>query len=139
MVLGEQGLAPRGIHRQRFNTQPGEGPAIVWAETRADGGYWGLSPEKLGERIQGIPVAGTRHDIRRLIEQYRIDMVVLAISSLSVQARREMMAQCEGTSARVKIVPALSDLLTGDSGHALFRDAGLEDLLGQAAGVVQRQ
>jgi FlaA1/EpsC-like NDP-sugar epimerase len=88
-------------------------------------------PEKRGERLHGLPVAGTRHDIRRLIQDLRIDVVVLAISSLSVEARREIMAQCEGTPARIKIVPALDDLLAGGSATALFRDAHIEDLLGR--------
>jgi FlaA1/EpsC-like NDP-sugar epimerase len=89
-------------------------------------------PDKRGERIHGLLVAGTRHDIRQLIEDLRIDVVVLAISALSVQARREIMAQCEGTPARIKIVPALDDMLAGGSATALFRDAHIEDLLGRA-------
>ena len=89
-------------------------------------------PEKRGERIHGLLVAGTRHDIRELIEHLRIDVVVLAISALSIEARREIMAQCEGTPARIKIVPGLDDLLAGGTATALFRDAQIEDLLGRA-------
>ncbi len=88
-------------------------------------------PEKLGQRCHGIVVAGNRHDIQHLVQTYRIDAIVLAISSLNVETQREILAYCEETAARVKIMARLPDLLTHQFESELFRDARLEDLLGR--------
>ncbi|MBI4492097.1 MAG: polysaccharide biosynthesis protein [Chloroflexi bacterium] len=88
-------------------------------------------PEKQGQRIHGLPVAGTRHGIQRLVEQHKVEVIAFAIPSVSVEERREILARCEATSARIKIVPGLPDVLAGQSSTALFRDARLEDLLGR--------
>lgn len=88
-------------------------------------------PEKQGQRIHGLPVAGTCHDIAALVQRFSVEVIVVAIPSLSAEARRDVLARCEATPARVKIMPGLPDLLTSVSDRAMFRDARLEDLLGR--------
>jgi FlaA1/EpsC-like NDP-sugar epimerase len=89
-------------------------------------------PEKHGQRIHGLQVLGTRHDIPRLVQQYKVEVIAFAIPSLPVEARREILVHCESTLARVKIMPGLPDLLTDQASTELFRDVRLEDLLGRA-------
>ncbi len=88
-------------------------------------------PEKRGQRVHGLMVTGTRNDLQRLVRQFRIDVIVFAILSLSAEERRSILARCEDTPARIKIVPGLPELLTGRLNGVLFRDARLEDLLGR--------
>ncbi len=88
-------------------------------------------PAKLGQRIHGLPVAGTRLDIRRLVEQLDVEIIALAIPSISLEARREIVAQCTDVPARIKIMPGIPDLLAPQASGAIFLDARLEDLLGR--------
>jgi FlaA1/EpsC-like NDP-sugar epimerase len=89
-------------------------------------------PEKQGQLIHGIRVAGKCQDIPELVQHLRIDVIVYAIPSLTADGQRRILEICELTSARVKIVPGLPELLTGLLGNTLMRDARLEDLLGRA-------
>jgi FlaA1/EpsC-like NDP-sugar epimerase len=88
-------------------------------------------PDKQGERIHGVRVSGTRHDIPRLVQEQRIDVIVLAIPSLSAEGQRTLLACCDQTTARIKIMPGLPALLDGQHATVPFRDARLEDLLGR--------
>lgn len=86
-------------------------------------------PQKQGRRIHGLVVAGPCHEVGRLVDELEIEVVAFAIPSLLGEARRELLARCEATSARVKILPGLPDLLTVQPSETLFRDMRLEDLL----------
>jgi FlaA1/EpsC-like NDP-sugar epimerase len=94
-------------------------------------GFVDDDPDKHGQRVQGLRVFGTRHDVRSLVRQHRVDTIVLAIPSLPPEERRAILAKCEDTPARIKIVPGLPELLNRRHDDTLFRDAQLEDLLGR--------
>jgi FlaA1/EpsC-like NDP-sugar epimerase len=88
-------------------------------------------PDKQGQRIHGICVAGTCQDIPALVQHLRIEVIVYAIPSLTGEGQKRILDICEVTPARVKIVPGLPELLTGLLGNVVLRDARLEDLLGR--------
>jgi FlaA1/EpsC-like NDP-sugar epimerase len=87
--------------------------------------------DKQDQRIQGLRIIGTRHDVRRLVQQHRVDTIVVAIPSLAPEQRRDILANCEDTPAQIKIVPGIPELLDRRQDDTLFRDARIEDLLGR--------
>jgi FlaA1/EpsC-like NDP-sugar epimerase len=90
-------------------------------------------PGKRWQRVHGLLVAGGRDELEAIARRYLIDTIVVAIPSLSVEQRRQIIACCHKTTARVKIVPGLPELLTGSGQRLPLRDARLEDLLGRPA------
>jgi FlaA1/EpsC-like NDP-sugar epimerase len=89
-------------------------------------------PAKLNHRIHGLPVLGNRHRIPELVRRFRIDVIALAIPSLSNDQRRAVLSVCENCPALIKIVPGMPELLSGTKlDGAPFRDARLDDLLGR--------
>jgi FlaA1/EpsC-like NDP-sugar epimerase len=87
--------------------------------------------DKQGQRIQGLRIIGTRHEVRSLVQHHRVDTIVVAIPSLTPEQRRAILAHCEDTPAQIKIVPGLPELLDRRQDDTLFRDARIEDLLGR--------
>jgi FlaA1/EpsC-like NDP-sugar epimerase len=90
-------------------------------------------PGKRWQRVHGLLVAGGCDELEGIARSRAIDTIVVAIPSLSVERRRDIIAYCHKTGARVKIVPGLPELLTGSGETLPLRDPRLEELLGRPA------
>lgn len=88
-------------------------------------------PVKQGLRIRGIPVAGTRHDIAKVVGDKGIDDILIAIPSAGGGVIREIMEICKGTTARLKTVPGIYELIDGKVEVSEIRNVEIEDLLGR--------
>ena len=95
-------------------------------------GFVDDAADKQGTVIQGIPVAGTTADLPRLVRRLQIDQVVLTLGTLPPEEIRRVAALCESSPARVRILPALPELLDGTVTVNRIRDVEIEDLLGRA-------
>lgn len=84
---------------------------------------------KQGMKIAGIPVLGTRNNIPYLVKKYSIDEVIFAIPSASPRVIREFMTICQGTGVRVKIIPGIKKILSGNWSINEIRELQVEDLL----------
>jgi len=82
-----------------------------------------------GRQVCEIPVLGTRNNIPQLVKKYKIDEVIIAIPSASPRVVREIMEICQGTGVRVKIIPGIKRILSGNWSVHEIRDLQLEDLL----------
>ncbi len=87
--------------------------------------------EKLGARINGIPVIGDRYHIKKAVEKYRIDEIIIAIPSMQRQEIRGVIEECNKTKCRLKIVPGMSELIDGEVSIQSIRDVKIDDLLGR--------
>jgi len=95
-------------------------------------GFVDDDPRKLSTSIQGIKVLGTRKEIPRLVEAYDIEELLIAIPSVSSKVIKETVEI--GRKAKVKsmkILPDISEILSGSVGLANVREVRLEDLLGR--------
>lgn len=80
-------------------------------------------------RIHGVPVLGTRHDITRVVAQYKIEQVIIAMPKAPGKLLREIMTHCEQAGAETKIIPAMYELLGGTVSINQLRSVKIEDLL----------
>ena len=87
--------------------------------------------EKYGARINGVPVVGDRYAIRKAVEKYRIDEIIIAIPSMQRQEIRGVIEECNKTKCKLKIVPGLSELIDGEVSIQTIREVKIEDLLGR--------
>jgi len=95
-------------------------------------GFVDDDPAKLSTSIQGIKVLGTRKQIPQLVEAYDIEELLIAIPSVSSKVIKETVEI--GRKAKVKsmkILPDISEILSGSVGLANVREVRLEDLLGR--------
>jgi FlaA1/EpsC-like NDP-sugar epimerase len=88
-------------------------------------------PKKYKVHILGIPVAGTSKEIVQAVEKYKIDLIVLAIPSLSKDELTRIFDECSKTKVKTQIMPMIEDIMLGKVAVNQFRDVEVEDLLGR--------
>ena len=86
---------------------------------------------KVGHRIQGVPVLGTRHDLQRILRTQRPDEVLIAIPSADPSLLREIVRSLEPHKIPIKTLPQLRDI-AGTVELRQIRTLGFEDLLSRA-------
>ncbi|MGH7844142.1 MAG: polysaccharide biosynthesis protein [Candidatus Binatia bacterium] len=92
-------------------------------------GFVDDDPKKLGQRIHGVPVLGSRDDISHIIESHRLDEVVLAIPSASPATVRQMLKAFEPFKLPIKTLPAAGKIQDGRVGVSQIHNLSVEDLL----------
>lgn len=88
-------------------------------------------PNKQLLTIMNIKVCGTTKDIPRLVEELDIDVIILAIPSLGKFGIKDIYDICSKTSAKVKIMPKIEDVMTGKVSVNDMQEVKIEDLLGR--------
>jgi FlaA1/EpsC-like NDP-sugar epimerase len=85
---------------------------------------------KIGAYIHGVPVLGTRRDLRRLIERFRPDEILIAVPRLPTDSLRQLLLEMDGLEPAVRILPTFANML--DRRRELLetaRPVAIEDLL----------
>ncbi|MDU3354605.1 MAG: nucleoside-diphosphate sugar epimerase/dehydratase [Clostridium sp.] len=86
---------------------------------------------KKGIYVSGIKVLGDRYDIPTVVEEQRIDEIIIAISELNEVELKKILDECKKTTAQVKIMPGVSEVIDGNFSVKKIRDVDVEDLLGR--------
>ncbi|MFN3644543.1 MAG: polysaccharide biosynthesis protein, partial [Gemmobacter sp.] len=85
--------------------------------------------------LQGTQINGLRvyapEALAELIAEYNVTVVLLAIQSISRQARAAIVARLEHLPVRVQIVPGTTDMVSGRNRIGEIREVTVEDLLGR--------
>ncbi len=94
-------------------------------------GFIDDDPAKGGLNIHGVTVLGARGDLEKLIQENRIQDVIIAIPSASGEEMREVFEICRRTGAQFRTVPTRGELARGAARISQIRPVDLEDLLGR--------
>ncbi len=86
---------------------------------------------KVGMDIQGIRVLGQTEQIPDLIEQYDIELIILAVPSAHNKEMQRIVALCEESGVPFRTLPRFQDLVAGRVAVNTLRDVGIDDLLGR--------
>jgi len=86
---------------------------------------------KKGSRIEGVKVVGTTQDIKFYAEKYKIQMIVIAMPSVSKKIVAPIYEKCLETKCKVKQVPGLYQFLSGKVALSQMQEVDLRDLLGR--------
>ena len=136
--LGQHGAYPQRNGQRMFVLIMGAGSAgaMVARELRHNPqlgivpvGFIDDDPRKLNIRLHSIPVLGNRSDIARLAQHYGVRQLVIAMPTAPGRTIREIVNLCERAQVKTKIVPSLTEMLTGKVNIAHLRDVQIEDLL----------
>ncbi len=94
-------------------------------------GFVDDDPAKKGRKIQNTPVLGAMIDIPHLIEERRINEVLIAAPSAPAGLVRQIVTYCQEAGVTCRTVPALSDYTRGKGALGQVREIRIEDLLGR--------
>jgi FlaA1/EpsC-like NDP-sugar epimerase len=89
------------------------------------------SPAKRRVRIHRLPVAGRTNEIERVVREYQIELVALALPSAPGAVMRDLVSTCQGINVPVRVVPGLPEMVRDGAGIAQLRELTVEDLLGR--------
>ncbi|ATP39427.1 hypothetical protein CSE16_04855 [Solibacillus sp. R5-41] len=82
-------------------------------------------------KLLDVKVCGTTKDIPRIVQDKRIEEIILAIPSLNKRDIREIYTRCLETKATIKIMPKIEDVMTGKVSVNDMQEIKIEDLLGR--------
>jgi len=86
--------------------------------------------ELQGRDLSGLPIYAPEH-IERLIEKYRVDMILLSMPSQTRKRKKEILQFLEPFPVEVKSLPPLGELVANDISIKDIQDIQIEDLLGR--------
>ena len=81
--------------------------------------------------IHGYQVMGNTRDIRKIVKQWNVELILIALPAAPAKAKRRIMLTCKSTGVKVKTLPAVGELLEGKVKVSALRDFQIEDLLGR--------
>jgi FlaA1/EpsC-like NDP-sugar epimerase len=82
-----------------------------------------------GTVLHGIRVLGRVADIERLARLHDAQQAIITIASASGQVVRSITEACQRAGLKVKVVPGLHQLVSGQLNFTRIRDVAIEDLL----------
>lgn len=96
-------------------------------------------PYKIGSFIRSYKVLGDRNDIPRLVEEFNVEQVTIAIPSLSGRDREAIVAICKSVGVPVNNMPSIEDIFSGDVTVSDFQEIDIADLLGRPEVVLDQK
>lgn len=89
------------------------------------------APDKLHCLLHGIPVVGKIDDLKKAVEVYEPDEILIAIPSAPKERMREIIKLCNETGLAIRTLPNLKDLTGPKVTINHIREVKIEDLLGR--------
>lgn len=90
-----------------------------------------IDDNRKNSMINGISVLGTTYELPSLIEKYGIQLVFLAIPSISAKDKNRILHILKECNVQVKVMKSGLSLLEGESITNHINDVSIEDLLGR--------
>lgn len=116
-----------GDHGQRLARHLQDDPV---QKTRYEAvGFVDDDQTKVGLRIHGLKVLGTRQQIPGLVEKQEVDQIIIASPATFGDSFDQLVSICQMTPARIKLLPRFHDLLDAHNHFPNLRDLTIEDLL----------
>ncbi|MEW9123449.1 MAG: nucleoside-diphosphate sugar epimerase/dehydratase [Thermotaleaceae bacterium] len=121
LIIGGGKAGAMMIKEMRSNPQINKNPVAVLDDDRS----------KYRKHIHGVPVLGTRLDILRVVEEKKIDEILIAIPTARKTEIRELIRLCKHTKCKLRTLPGIYELIDGQVDIKKIRDVDIEDLLGR--------
>ena len=86
---------------------------------------------KRGKEIHGVRVLGTTRAMPRLVVEYDIDIVLIALPSANSKQMRRIVGYIEQANVPFRTLPRIEDLMSGQVSIKELKEVSIEDLLGR--------
>lgn len=110
----------------------------IAAEIRRKGVYGRVAafldddPQKIGSRIDGIPILGPISSVTRILEEVEVQEALIAIPAATTAQLKTIHGYLAETRLeRIRILPNLAQIIDGDAHLIQTREIAVEDLLGR--------
>ncbi|MEE1085694.1 MAG: nucleoside-diphosphate sugar epimerase/dehydratase [Schaedlerella sp.] len=88
-------------------------------------------PAKIGKYIKGIYIAGDRNSIKKCVERYQIEQIIVSMPSVPMAQIRPILEICKETECELKILPGMYQIVNDEIKVSKLRHVSIEDLLGR--------
>ena len=92
-------------------------------------GFMDDDPAKKGMAIHGVKVYGGGPHLADIAQRYGVEMVLIAMPSVSGRQMTEILKHCHEAGVSYKTIPGLAEVLSGTGLLRQIRDVAVEDLL----------
>tara|TARA_B100000963_G_scaffold358362_2_gene382864 strand:+ start:4569 stop:6476 length:1908 start_codon:yes stop_codon:yes gene_type:complete len=92
-------------------------------------GFYDNSMKLKGASINNIPIYGKNKNIKKLSEKFENLEIYLAIPSLSMEERREIISSLEKYKVAVRSIPAFHEIVADEKKMAEIQDLSIDDIL----------
>ena len=86
---------------------------------------------KWGRFVENVRVVGGRESILSSVEKYNVNKIYIALPSISMAERRDILNICNETDCEIKNIPGMYQFFTGQLTASALKDVSIEDLLGR--------
>jgi len=140
-VVGWRSNRRRGGHGRRVLIVGAGQAGLMTAREMFSNPELGLTPigfvdddrTKHGHVLLEIPVLGGLRDIPKLLQQYEISEVVIAMPTATGTVVREVVRMAMDAGVETRTVPGLYEILSGKVGVTALRQVEIQDLLRRAS------
>ncbi|GAV19759.1 UDP-N-acetyl-alpha-D-glucosamine C6 dehydratase [Mariprofundus micogutta] len=96
-------------------------------------GFLDDSQRRQGQEIHGVRVVGSLSTIEKTIQNFGVEVVLLAMPSAPHQVIQSVLSKCQKHAIPCRTLPSVSDLADGKVEVSRLRKVQIEDLLGREA------
>ena len=89
------------------------------------------NPNKIDRDVDNVPVVGGTDDILLYAKKYHIDQILLAIPSATTERKRDILNICKETGCKLKVLPGIYQMVSGEVTLSRMKEVAVEDLLGR--------
>lgn len=86
---------------------------------------------KLNYTISGVKILGGRNKIVELCKKYKVDTIFFCLEKVKNKDKKEILNICQTTGARIRVLPAIVDIVKNKNLMSNLREVEIEDLLGR--------
>jgi len=94
-------------------------------------GFIDEDAKKLNKTIAGVKVLGNNYDIGSIVHKFNVNEIIIATPTTDPTTLRMIISESKRTTAKVRIVPGIREMIDGQVSLSKIRDVEIEDLLGR--------
>ena len=88
-------------------------------------------PNKINRYVNGIKVVGATSQAEAFAKKFNIQEIIIAIPSANKKLISKMVDACKGTQCKIKTIPSMYQLASGQVSVSSIKDVSIDDLLGR--------
>ncbi len=132
----QSALSPNGKSKKALIIGAGDAGALVVRELQKNPqinlipiGFLDDNPAKFKQQIHGVPVIGSLTDLAKVLDNHRVDEVIIAIPSAPGKVIRLVTDVCRLKAVHFRTMPGIYELLGGKVNVNRLREVDITDLL----------
>lgn len=88
-------------------------------------------PNKINRYISGVKVVGTTAQVEFFANKYNVQEIIIAIPSANKKLINHLVTQCQGVGCKIKTIPSMYQLASGQVSVSDIKEVSIDDLLGR--------